>query len=611
MSKSEIKAIVRIVKDFARKQPKIMFFIIIADILRAVRPYIKVVLMGLLLDAVYQQAALQELVQLILLAFGVDFILRALESFTRERFNQKNEYMKEIEARELNRKALVMDYEYLEDKHVQEIRFRGNRSQMGIVGWLLYDVEQVFSAFISIIIAIGIVIPLFFVKGSTNIGFLGSWQFSVLFIALILLVVWANYKLQLGAMAKLEDAIKYADGAYNKMGYYTDILAGVESQKDLRIFEQQNTINQDVAWAATQIKAGRKGMAKCYMKGEQIGQTTSAILGLAAYLFAGLRAYIGMITIGNVVTYASSILEFSKSVALFAESLASMKQVAIYCEDYAEYMDLGKRKYEGTIPMEKRRDNRFKVEFEHVSFRYPGSDEDVIHDLNLDFTIGEKMAIVGKNGSGKTTFIKLLCRLYDVTEGCIKVNGIDIRKYDYRDYCRLFAVVFQDFSMFAFPLGENIAGSVEVDVERAYEAMERAGLSERLAKLCAGKSKEEALATYVGKEFDDAGVSFSGGEKQKMAIARAIYKDAPFVIMDEPTAALDPVSECDVYAGFDKMVGKKTALYISHRLASCRFCNDILVFDKGQVVQRGSHEELEQQDGLYRELWNAQAQYYN
>ena len=258
----------------------------------------------------------------------------------------------------------------------------------------------------------------------------------------------------------------------------------------------------------------------------------------------------------------------------------------------------------GTIPVEKRRDHRFLVEFEQVSFRYPGTQTDVIRNLNLKFVIGEKMAIVGKNGSGKTTFIKLLCRLYDVTEGCIKVNGIDIRKYNYAEYQKLFAVVFQDFRLFAFSVGENVAASKQVEVSRAMDALGRAGLEERMEKL------RDGLDTFVGKEVYADGVVFSGGEKQKMAIARAIYKDASFVIMDEPTAALDPISECEVYAGFDQMVGKKTALYISHRLASCRFCEDILVFDQGTVVQRGSHEELVKEDGIYRKLWNAQAQYY-
>ena len=267
-------------------------------------------------------------------------------------------------------------------------------------------------------------------------------------------------------------------------------------------------------------------------------------------------------------------------------------------------MGLAQRKHEGTIPVEKRRDDRFSVEFDHVSFQYPGSENYVIKDLNLKFEIGEKMAIVGRNGSGKTTFIKLLCRLYDVTEGCIKVNGIDIRKYDYAQYCDLFAVVFQDFRVFDFPLGENVAAGGGVEKERAADALERAGLGERCRALPHG------LQTAVGKEFEESGVNFSGGERQKIAIARAIYRNAAFVIMDEPTAALDPESECEVYAGFDTMVGRKTAIYISHRLASCRFCQDILVFDGGKVVQRGRHEELESQEGLYKELWDAQAQYY-
>ena len=181
---------------------------------------------------------------------------------------------------------------------------------------------------------------------------------------------------------------------------------------------------------------------------------------------------------------------------------------------------------------------------------------------------------------------------------------MDIREYDHQEYCKLFSVVFQDFKLFSFPLGENIAGNTQADEGRVKDALERAGLGELPEKL------EDGIYTYVDREFDDTGVVFSGGEKQKIAIARAIYKDAPFVIMDEPTAALDPLSECEVYAGFDKIAGGKTAIYISHRLASCRFCQDILVFDGGRVVQRGSHFELEKEEGLYREMWNAQAQYY-
>ena len=210
----------------------------------------------------------------------------------------------------------------------------------------------------------------------------------------------------------------------------------------------------------------------------------------------------------------------------------------------------------------------------------------------------------GENGSGKTTFIKLLCRLYDPTQGEILLNGIDIRKYSYRQYIDLFSVVFQDFQLLAFPVGQNVAAAVEVDKGRAARCLEMAGFGKRLAAL------PQSLETPLYKEFDESGVQVSGGEAQKIALARALYKDAPFVVLDEPTAALDPVAEMEVYENFDKIVGDKTAVYISHRLSSCRFCDDIAVFDHGHIVQQGSHDALVEAPGKYQKLWHAQAQYY-
>lgn len=382
------------------------------------------------------------------------------------------------------------------------------------------------------------------------------------------------------------------------------MFSGIESQKDLRIHDQQAELEKDIDSLFQASKKGEWEIGQMYIKRQFLQVTFPVVSGLFIYLFAGLKAYLGQMSIGNVAAYTASIVRLTQSASRFATCVGRLKSAADYARDYITYRDLEKRKYSGTIPVEKRRDNRFQIDFEHVSFRYPGTETYVIRDLTLSFIIGEKMAIVGRNGSGKTTFIKLLCRLYDVTEGCIKLNGIDIRKYDYQEYCALFAVVFQDFNVFAFPLGEMIASGSNMDEDKVLNALTKAGFKKRLLEL------DNGLKTHIGKEFSDNGVTFSGGEKQKIAIARAIYKDAPFVIMDEPTAALDPVAECDVYAGFDKMVGKKTALYISHRLASCRFCEDILVFDKGQVAQRGSHENLVEQAGIYRELWNAQAQYY-
>ncbi len=247
---------------------------------------------------------------------------------------------------------------------------------------------------------------------------------------------------------------------------------------------------------------------------------------------------------------------------------------------------------------------KYEVEFRDVSFKYPGSDTWSLRHVSVKFNIGNRLAIVGENGSGKTTFIKLLCRLYDPQEGQILLNGIDIRKYNYRDYMDVFAIVFQDFKLLSQSLGSNVAGAAEYDRERALKALTDAGFEERLAGMPRG------LDTILYKDLSPEGVEISGGEAQKIAIARALYKDAPFIILDEPTAALDPIAEAEIYARFGRIVTDKTAVYISHRLSSCRFCDEILVFEEGRVVEKGTHDDLVAAAGKYAELWHAQAQYY-
>lgn len=213
--------------------------------------------------------------------------------------------------------------------------------------------------------------------------------------------------------------------------------------------------------------------------------------------------------------------------------------------------------------------------------------------------------MVGLNGAGKTTFIKLLCRLYDVTEGEILIDGVNIKEYSEEEYRKLFAVVFQDFELFAFSLKENIAFGEDAKEEEICRALSLAGFYEDAQKL------PEGLDTILYKSFDEKGTELSGGQQQKTAIARALYKDAPIVILDEPTAALDPVAEYDIYRHFDTLVGGKTAIYISHRLSSCKFCDQIAVFAENTIKEYGTHDELiEKTDGIYAELFAAQAQYY-
>lgn len=581
-----------------------------AALLEGTRPYVPIVLSGILIDGLAAGMKFKTLLGYTVIGLVIVFVLQALSARLREAFNASIENCMERQNRDMNEKSMEMDYEYLENPDIQQKK-RKQEQEVNVNGgiyWkLIWPLDKGLTGLISIITAVIVAIPMFLnVSQAKEYGILGSNWLAALLFAALGSCIYISYKADVARKKKIKAVFeKYAE--CNQVGNYFlhHILSGSETAKDLRIFKQQDVIREGIHGREEESRELLCKMRRLWMQENCMERTVSNICGGCVYLYAALKAYLGLISIGSVVRYASSIVKCAEGLSEMLYALSALREVVDYGRDYLAYIELENKKYQGTLPVQKREDNRFTIEFDNVSFKYPGSDHYVIRNLQLKLDIGERMAIVGRNGSGKTTFIKLLCRLYDVTQGSIRLNGIDIREYDYEAYMDLFSVVFQDYRMFSLKVGENIASSEEVDKERAIDALQRAGLLERFAKM------PEGLDTYIGKEFDEKGVTVSGGECQKMAIARAIYKGAPFVIMDEPTAALDPVSECDVYAGFDKMVGNKTAIYISHRLASCRFCGDILVFDAGNVIQRGSHDELVEEKGLYQKLWNAQAQYYN
>jgi ATP-binding cassette subfamily B protein len=347
-------------------------------------------------------------------------------------------------------------------------------------------------------------------------------------------------------------------------------------------------------------------MERNQSKYSNINTVLSSIIEWLVYIFVGARAICGLIGLGDLFKYINSINQFGQGLTGFLNTFNALRTNNAYLEVLYDYLDIPNNKYQGTLSVEKRDDNDYAIEFKNVSFKYPGSDAYALKNLNLKLTVGQRMAVVGMNGSGKTTMIKLLCRLYDPTEGEILLNGFDIKKYDYGEYMDLFSVVFQDFRLFSFPLGQNVASVVNYDNKKAEHCLNMAGFGGRLNEM------QKGLETPLYKDFEEDGVEISGGEAQKIALARALYKDAPFVVLDEPTAALDPIAEFEIYSKFDDIVGEKTAIYISHRLSSCRFCDDIAVFHESKLIQRGSHDALiADANGKYHELWNAQAQYYS
>ena len=348
---------------------------------------------------------------------------------------------------------------------------------------------------------------------------------------------------------------------------------------------------------------GRAGRGPMGLLSAASGVVSQAFVG-AVYLFTGLKALGGAFGVGSVTQYVGALAGLARGLSDLLEQVGALRTNAGFLKFTFDFLDIPNSMYQGSLTTEKRTDRKYEIEFRDVSFRYPSTDTWALRHVNMKFDVGGRLAVVGENGSGKTTFIKLLCRLYDPTEGEILLNGIDIRKYRYDDYLALFSVVFQDFKLLAQPLGSNVAAAEEYDRARAEECLSKAGFADRLAELPRG------LDTCLYREFEDGGVEVSGGEAQKIALARVLYQDAPFIVLDEPTAALDPEAEAEVYTKFNDIVEDKTAIYISHRLSSCRFCDEIAVFDRGRVVQQGNHDALVETPGKYQALWEAQAQYY-
>ena len=376
---------------------------------------------------------------------------------------------------------------------------------------------------------------------------------------------------------------------------------------DIRMYNQQNLVtfywNGDSAFGAT----GKIGKLALGPIGgySALGTGVVALITGFVYVFTCLKAWGGAFDVGSVTQYVGAATAMADSIFKLTAQLGNLKTNAGYLDATFRFLDIPNSMYQGSLTTEKRSDRQYEVEFRNVSFRYPGRVDWALKNVSMKFNVGKRLAIVGENGSGKTTFIKLLCRLYDPQEGEILLNGIDIRKYNYQDYMQIFSVVFQDFQLLSQPLGENVAGSAKYDRARATKALMDAGFGDRLAAMPKG------LDTMLYKDFAEDGVEVSGGEAQKIAIARALYKDAPFIILDEPTAALDPIAEAEIYEKFNAISGDRTAIYISHRLSSCRFCDEIAVFSDGQVIQQGTHQALlAQETGKYAQLWHAQAQYY-
>lgn len=383
---------------------------------------------------------------------------------------------------------------------------------------------------------------------------------------------------------------------------FIDIFADYKTGKEIRIYKEQDLINR-IATDKILID-GEKTLKKISMKTAKTSSIVAimgAVVGFGVYLFIGIKGHFGLFDVGKLVLYCGAFMQIINGVMQIANTLGKLVEILPLAKVYFTIIESENTKTHGTTELN---GNKFEIEFKNVSFKYPGSNNYSLKNINLKINNGEHLAVVGRNGSGKTTFIKLMCRLYDVTEGEILINGVNIKDYTEESINKLYSVVFQDFRMFSLPVSDNISADKKYDRERMLDCLEQANIKDRILNM---PNKENS---YLYKDIDKTGVEISGGEAQKLALARALYKNSPVVILDEPTAALDPVAKNEIYNRFNSFVENKTAIYISHRLSSCVFCSRIAVFDNARLAETGTHSQLLENKGKYSELWNAQAQYY-
>lgn len=431
----------------------------------------------------------------------------------------------------------------------------------------------------------------------------GLWRHwsTLLFLLLVLTATFCSIRSDKKTYGEEEKLRQEYDTKTSRSNYLMRGGITYREGKDIRIYHAQPMIKN----ALREEERDRMvdGESRLERKAGLLDGSLSGLLMGGAYLFIVLRAISGALSAGSIVLFAAAIYRFSESLKTLSKSVSEIRMNARRMESTFEYLALPDRMESGGVSMHPE-DGYGAVEFQDVSYTYPGAAVPALSHVSFRLEPGKKIAVVGMNGSGKTTMVKLLCRLYDPDGGRVMLNGRNVREYDYEEYLRRFSVVFQDFQLLALPLGENVAGTKDYDAARVQDCLEKAGFGKRLRRM------KNDLSTFLYRNMDQEGVEISGGEAQKIALARALYKDAPIVVLDEPTAALDPVSEHEVYSGFRNLVGGRTAIFISHRLSSCRFCDEILVFHQGELVQRGSHEELVKEEGLYASMWRAQAQYY-
>ena len=573
------------------KFDKRLIFVLISDVtIGAVLPFPSIIFAGLIIDSIAGGEDFRFVIFYVALMFGINYVLTALNTF----LNKTREYMFIKLTNKLNNdideKCMNIDLEKINDSSIQDRIQMINSAMYGNNFFTsLTTVFEMISRFITLV---GIILI---------ITILNTW---LLFIALIIIVLQAIlHKIRLKYDRK--HGVEIINDQ-RKIGYVSHLTKDIGAKKDVVMFDLSGFI-------LSKIKLFQQAMLVFDRRRIKVGgiieiatYSLSVVFQVSAYVLIGINAFTGVISIGDFTMGIVSLNSFMASSAFLATNILDLNENIFYIKRYKSFhklkskFDLVSGRTKDDIDL-----NNIEIEFRNVSFRYPNSTSFVLKNINLTIKNKEKLAIAGFNGAGKTSFVLLLTRMYDPTEGSIHINGTDIQEINYKDYQKIFSTVNQDFSLLAFSLLENIAGTdvaTQEEKDKITELFYNNDMGERLKKLYRG------LNTPITKQLAASGVDLSGGERQKIAIIRALYKDSLVLILDEPTSALDPAAEYEIYQKFAKMSQEKTTVYISHRIYSTRFCDKIAVLDNGEMVEYGTFDELMELKGLYYDFFQKQAE---
>ena len=602
--KERFHAICRFLTMVSQGNHRVLFWLLGSAFAAETLPYLSLFfsarILNLLLAKSYR-ACLYTVVVFLLTQYG----LGLFEKICRQYLDGQKELCLARTEQKITAKALELEFEKFEKTETMDAIRRTNVSSMGSgnVGDQLIVIHTLITSLLSVLYALFFLLRLFLLSDSSRNNFFTS-SFSMLALLLLCGVQLAlSSRINRKSTQKKIELNQGNDHSNSVANYLVNVMLEERRADDIRIGHLDHFLDVQFGKAMEHFLPMYLDFARFSAITDGKNALLSLLSNFAAYLVIGARALYGVLPIGDVLLYAGSVTRAMSDLQTFLATGSEFDYINSYLSTYEDFIAQPSMAYDGTLPIEKRDDGQYEFAFHDVSFSYPGTNIPVLEHVTLSFAVGEKTALVGRNGAGKTTLIKLLCRLYEPTSGYITLNGIDIRKYSYKEYTQAFSVVFQDFHLFSLPLDENIAAGTEIDEAALQSSLAKVGLTDRVQQLPQG------VRTRLYNN-NGSGVDLSGGEAQRTAIARALYKDAPFVILDEPTAALDPIAEAEIYKQFSQMTAGKTAVYISHRMSSCKFCDRIIVLDHGRIAEDGTHDTLLANHGIYANLYETQAQYY-